>query len=98
MTEVIKLSSPINAYDEERRELKLRRPTVQEVRAIKSLPYKIDQNDEISLDMDTAAKYIAVCAGIPPSAVNQLDLSDLHKASWVIARFFMSAASPTPKA
>ncbi|MDH0730981.1 phage tail assembly protein [Pseudomonas sichuanensis] len=98
MTEVIKLSSPINAYDEERSELKLRRPTVQEVRAIKSLPYKIDQNDEISLDMDTAAKYIAVCAGIPPSSVNQLDLSDLHTASWAIARFFMSAASPTPKA
>jgi len=98
MTEVIKLAIPIKAHDEELTELNLRRPTVQEVRAIKSLPYKIDQNDEVSLDMDASAKYIAVCAGIPPTSVNQLDLSDLHTASWAIARFFMSAASPKPKA
>lgn len=98
MTDVIKLAIPIKAHDEELTELTLRRPTVQEVRAIKSLPYKIDQNDEVSLDMETSAKYIAVCAGIPPSAVNQLDLSDLHTASWAIARFFMNAASPKPKA
>ncbi len=98
MTEVIKLASPITAHDQELTELKLRRPAVQEVRAIKSLPYKIDQNDEVSLDMETSAKYIAVCAGIPPSSVNQLDLSDFHTASWAIARFFMSAASPKPKA
>ncbi|WP_323115430.1 phage tail assembly protein [Pseudomonas guariconensis] len=98
MSEVIKLSAPIKAHDEEITELSLRRPTVQEVRAIKSLPYKIDQNDEISLDMDTCAKYIAVCAGIPASSVNQLDLADLHSASWAVARFFMSAASPKSKA
>lgn len=98
MTEVIKLAIPIKAHDEELTELTLRRPTVQEVRAIKSLPYKIDQNDEVSLDMDASAKYIAVCAGIPPTSVNQLDLSDLHTASWAIARFFMSAASAKPKA
>lgn len=97
MSEVIKLASPIKAHDEELTELTLRRPTVQEVRAIKSLPYKIDQNDEISLDMDTCAKYIAVCAGIPASSVNQLDLSDLHTCSWAVARFFMSAASPKSK-
>lgn len=97
MTEVIKLANPISAHDEELTELKLRRPTVQEVRAIKSLPYKIDQNDEVSLDMETSAKYIALCAGIPPSSVNQLDLSDFHTASWAIARFFMSAASPKSK-
>lgn len=98
MSEVIKLSAPIKAHDEDVTELSLRRPTVQEVRAIKSLPYKIDQNDEISLDMDTCAKYIAVCAGIPASSVNQLDLSDLHTASWVVARFFMKAESPKSKA
>lgn len=98
MTDVIKLASPIKAHDEELTELTLRRPTVQEVRAIKSLPYKIDQNDEISLDMETASRYIAVCAGIPPTSVNQLDLSDLHTLAWAVARFFMSAASAKPKA
>lgn len=47
--------------------------------------------------MDVAAKYIAVCAGIPPSSVNQLDLADLNALSWAVASFFMSAASePSP--
>ncbi len=93
MTESVKLQVPIEAHGEPLGELTLRRPTVQEVRAIKALPYKIDKSEEVSLDMDVAAKYIAVCAGIPPSSVNQLDLSDLNTLSWAVAGFFMSAAS-----
>lgn len=93
MTDPIKLSSPIDAHGEQLTELTLRRPTVQEVRAIKSLPYKIDKNEDVSLDLDVSAKYIAVCAGIPPSSVNQLDLSDLNSLSWAVAGFFMTAAS-----
>jgi len=93
MSHVQKLQVPIEAHSEPVTELTLRRPTVQEVRAIKALPYKIDKNEEVSLDMDVAAKYIAVCAGIPPSSVNQLDLSDLNALSWAVAGFFMSAAS-----
>ena len=95
MTDTTKLSAPIEAHGESLTELTLRRPTVQEVRAIKALPYKIDKNEEVSLDMDVAAKYIAVCAGIPPSSVNQLDLADLNGLSWAVAGFFMSAASVT---
>ncbi|MGY2285623.1 phage tail assembly protein [Pseudomonas gingeri] len=93
MTDPVKLQVPIEAHGEPLFELTLRRPTVQEVRAIKALPYKIDKSEEVSLDMDVAAKYIAVCAGIPPSSVNQLDLSDLNTLSWAVAGFFMSAAS-----
>ncbi|MPQ67812.1 MULTISPECIES: phage tail assembly protein [unclassified Pseudomonas] len=89
------LACPIQANGEELTELELRRPTVAEVRAIKALPYKIDKNEDISLDMEVAAKYIAVCAGIPPSSVNQLDLSDLNSLSWTVTGFFMSAASAT---
>lgn len=95
MTQVFKLSSPVDAHGDTLQELTLRRPTVLEVRAIKALPYRIDKNEEVTLDMDVAAKYIAVCSGIPPSSVNQMDLSDLNTASWVIAGFFMSAASRT---
>ncbi|MFG0828766.1 phage tail assembly protein [Pseudomonas sp. CJQ_7] len=98
MTQVLQLSAPIEAHGESMQELTLRRPTVQEVRTIKALPYRIDKSEEVTLDMDVAAKYIAVCAGIPPSSVNQLDLSDLNTASWVIAGFFMSAASKTSEA
>jgi len=97
MTTSIPLCVPITAHDQELSELNLRRPTVPEVRAIKALPYKIDKDEAISLDMDVAAKYIAVCAAIPPSAVNQLDLSDLNTLAWEIAGFFMSAASSTSK-
>ncbi|WP_166359283.1 phage tail assembly protein [Pseudomonas akapageensis] len=89
----MKLSTPIEAHDELIAELKLRRPTVQEVRAIKALPYKIDKDEAVSLDMDVAAKYIAVCGGIPPTSVNQLDLADLNSLSWEVAGFFMSTAS-----
>ncbi|MGC5702348.1 phage tail assembly protein [Pseudomonas sp. NFXW11] len=97
MSSIIKLQVPIEAHGEPLAELSLRRPTVQEVRAIKALPYKIDKSEEVSLDMDIAAKYIAVCAGIPPSSVNQLDLVDLNTLSWAVASFFMSAASqPSP--
>lgn len=93
MSEPIKLSVAIEAHGEPLAEITLRRPTVQEVRAIKSLPYKLDKNEEVSLDMDVAAKYIAVCAGIPPSSVHQLDLSDLNSLSWMVASFFLNAAS-----
>ncbi|WP_411390696.1 phage tail assembly protein [Pseudomonas sp. MPB23] len=93
MSDSVKLQAPIEAHGEPLTELNLRRPTVQEVRVIKALPYKIDKNEEVSLDMDVAAKYIAVCAGIPPSSVNQLDLADLNTLSWQVAGFFMSAAS-----
>jgi hypothetical protein len=93
MSDVIKLQVAIQAQDETLTSLTLRRPTVQEVRAIKALPYKIDKNEEVSLDMDVAAKYIAVCAAIPPSSVNQLDLADLNTLSWAIASFFMTPGS-----
>lgn len=88
-----KLAAPIQAHDQEVLELTLRRPTVAEVRAIKALPYKIDKNEDISLDLDVAAKYIAICAGIPAPSVNQLDLSDLNTLAWAVAGFFMTAAS-----
>lgn len=93
MSEPVKLQVAIEAHGEPVTELTLRRPTVQEVRAIKALPYKIDKNEDVSLDMDVAAKYIAVCAAIPPSSVNQLDLSDLNALSWAVTSFFMSPAS-----
>lgn len=87
------LAAPIQAHDQEVLELTLRRPTVVEVRAIKALPYKIDKNEDVSLDLDVSAKYIAVCAGIPASSVNQLDLNDLNNLAWKVSGFFMTAAS-----
>jgi len=87
------LSAPIIAHGEKLTELTLRRPTPLEARAIKALPYKIDADEAVSLDLDVAAKYIAVCAAVPPSSVNQLDLADLNSLAWVVAGFFMTPAS-----
>ncbi|MCO7594273.1 MULTISPECIES: phage tail assembly protein [Pseudomonas] len=95
MKEVVKLSVPIQAHGEEVAELEVRRPTVQEVRNIKALPYKMDKDEAVTLDMDVAAKYIAVCAAIPSSSVNQLDLSDLNNLAWIVAGFFLTPASAT---
>lgn len=93
MSLTVTLQVPIEAHDKTVTELTLRRPTVQEVRTIKSLPYKLGKDEEINIDTEVAAKYIAVCAAIPSSSVNQLDLSDLNDLAWAIVRFFMSAAS-----
>ncbi|MFG0849609.1 phage tail assembly protein [Pseudomonas sp. FYR_2] len=95
MKEVLPLSAPIQAHGQEVSVLELRRPTVVEVRTIKALPYKMDKDEAVTLDMDVAAKYIAVCGGIPPSSVNQLDLSDLNNAAWTVAGFFLAPASAT---
>ena len=95
MSEVIKLSAPIQAHGVEVTQLELRRPTVKEARAIKALPYKMDKDESVALDLDVAAKYIAVCAAIPQSSVEQLDLSDLNTAAWNIVSFFLAPASAT---
>jgi len=82
------LAAPIQAHGEEVKELTLRRPTVQECRAIKSLPYTVGDSGYPVMEVEVAAKYIAVCAGIPASSVNQLDLTDLNQICWAIVGFF----------
>lgn len=98
MTDAIALNTPIQAHGETLSELTLRRPTAKEARAIKALPYKIDADQAVSLDLDVAAKYIAACAEIPPSSVDQLDLADLNTLAWQVAGFFMVPASKTSAA
>ncbi|MFG0501044.1 phage tail assembly protein [Pseudomonas putida] len=83
------LAEPIQAHGDEVKELTLRRPTVQECRAIKALPYNIGESGYPILDVEVAAKYIAVCAAIPASSVNQLALPDLNNVAWLIVGFFM---------
>lgn len=86
------LASPIQAHGDELKELSLRRPTPQEVRNIKMLPYVLGEDNRPVAEADVAAKYIGVCAGIPPSSVNQLDLSDFNQLVWMVIGFFLSPA------
>ncbi len=91
-----KLSAPIQAHGEEVDSITLRRPTVAECRAIRSLPYIIDKDESVALNLDVAAKYIAVCGAIPAPSVNQLDLADLNNLAWAVAGFFLTPASAPP--
>ena len=91
-----KLSAPIQAHGEEVHSITLRRPTVAEVRAIKALPFTFGKDEEVALNMDVAAKYIAVCGAIPAPSVNQLDLADLNNLAWAVAGFFLTPASAPP--
>lgn len=97
MSEEYKLEAAIEAHGESLSVLSIRRPTPQEARAIKALPYKVDGNGDVVLELETGAKYIAICAAIPPSAVNQLDLSDFNALCWKIAGFFLTPGSETSK-
>ncbi|WP_282364350.1 phage tail assembly protein [Pseudomonas sp. PS01297] len=92
-----KLSTPIQAHGEEVSSITLRRPSVAECRAIRSLPYAIGKDEEVSLNLDAAAKYIAVCGAIPAPSVNQLDLADLNSLAWEVVGFFFPPASKAAK-
>lgn len=91
---VFPLGVPIKAHAETVTELSLRRPTVAEIRKIGRMPYlPIDRDGKVTPDMSVVPDYIAVCAGIPPSSVDQLDLCDLNQLGWVVSHFFLTPAS-----
>jgi hypothetical protein len=90
------LSAPIQAHGEQVSVLNVRRPTPEEMRAIRVLPYTLTESNMPNPDMEAVAKYIAVCAGIPPTSVNQLELYDLNQLAWTIIGFFLNAVSKPP--
>lgn len=92
----IKLSKEIEAHGETLDELDVREPTPADVRAIKSLPYALDREENVHLRPDVVAQYIARLAGIPPSSVDQIDLVDFNSICWTVAGFFLTRASQTP--
>lgn len=85
------LSEPIQAHGEELKELLVRRPTPEECRAIRALPYVLTENGLPVVEIEAACKYMAVCCAIPPSSVNQLDLYDLNQLAWKIVGFFVNS-------
>lgn len=87
------LSAPIQAHKETLTELTLRRPTPKECRDIGGLPYSLGDGNKPQPRLDVAAQYIVLCAGIPLSSVDQLDLSDFNQVVWVVIGFFMTSAA-----
>jgi hypothetical protein len=88
----IKLAKPITAHGETLNELKLRAPTVAEMR-VSGQPYRVLPNG-VQADYAACAQLLQVICAIPPSAVNQLDASDFDEAAMVLVGFTM----PRPKA
>lgn len=89
------LTKAIQAHDEEHTELELREPTIADARAVKSLPYFIGADEEVSLKTDICARIIVRCAAIPSSSVDQLDLSDFNTICWWITGFFLNSKPET---
>lgn len=91
---VLVLTNPIQAYGKDQTELRLRQPTVADVRALKSLPYSFISGDEVPRPLlDVCARYIARLSGVPESAVDQLDMKDFHILTWAVVGFFISQGS-----
>lgn len=89
------LAKPITAHAEQVTELQLRRPTPAEAKKIGRMPYVITNlgTGAYSPDLSVVSDYISVCAGIPPSSVDQLDLSDLNQLAWAVCSFFTTPES-----
>lgn len=92
---VYSLAKPIQAHGEQVLELTLRRPTPAEAKKIGRMPYVIADTNTgaYAPDLSMVDAYISVCAGIPPSAVAQMDLSDLNNLAWAVCRFFTTPES-----
>lgn len=89
----MKLTKPITAHGEERHELTLKRPTTVQAREIGVLPYRVGEDGIPQPLLAPACRYIAVCAGIPPSSVDQLELVDLNALAWEVVGFFVNGVS-----
>lgn len=86
---IIKLSKAINAHGDGINEIELSEPTGKQVVDI-GLPYSMNSYGDISINMKLVGRYISALGNIPPSAVAQMNPSDLNDAAWVIAGFFMA--------
>ncbi len=87
------LSTPIQAHKNTLTKLTLRRPTPKECRDIGGLPYSLGGGNRPQPLLNVAAEYIVLCAGIPLSSVDQLDLADFNKAVWSVIGFFMTSVA-----
>lgn len=85
-----KLQEPIEHGSKMIEELSIRPPTTAEIRKVGGFPYKTDfvKEGEPDIDTDRCAKYLSICAGIPPSVVDKMDIGDFQAACITIYSFF----------
>lgn len=87
----VTLSKPINAYGEEVKVLRLRKPTGADIIAVGN-PCPINpyvDPPEIKHDYKKVALMAARLANVPSSSLERLEAEDLIGLGWAIAPFFL---------
>lgn len=94
----VPLSKPIKAYDEDLKELSLRKPTGTEIRTI-GFPFKMEitkAGTQIQhFNLEVVAAYAAALGNVPPSSIDQIEPSDWPMLAGMVSTFF-GASTPEP--
>lgn len=87
MEHLIKLTEPVKFGDTELTELHLKSPKGKTIRQI-GLPFSFNQDGSFEMLTERCAKYIAECASIPMSTVDELGAEDYLQICAEITGFF----------
>lgn len=87
MEHLIKLNEPVKFGDTELTELHLKSPKGKLIKQI-GLPFSFNQDGSFEMLTDRCAKYIAECASIPMSTVDELGAEDYLQICAEITVFF----------
>lgn len=96
MDQTFTLSVPVQHGSEELTELTLREPTPKDVNAL-GLPYKLHADLTSEPVPAVCAKYISRLAGIPPSVVEKVALSDYTMLLYMVVAFFTPSSRDEPQ-
>lgn len=94
--ETFTLSQPIQHGSEQIFELTLREPAAKDVNDL-GLPFKLDASLLSEPVPAVCAKYISRLAGIPPSVVEKIALSDYTMLLYRVVAFFTPSHKPQQK-
>jgi len=81
------LTTPIMFGDEEITSLKLRKPTVKEIREI-GFPFLISLDEDLSINAKICAKHLSRMSALPMSVIDKMSAEDFKEVCWEILSFF----------
>lgn len=90
------LRKPIDVHGEEVNQLSLREPVPDDAEKVGLLPYRVGADEMPVPDMKAVMKYLVLLAGIPPSSIKQIHVTDLNALAWQVVGFFLSSGSGEP--
>lgn len=93
----LSLSKPIPAHGETVSTLEFRYPSGDDILAIGSPPFSIDDKKRTHIDLAVTGEYIVRLADIPASSVKLMTPADLMGAFGVVAGFFGASETTRKK-